>query len=123
MIIKIDFNSSEAIYMQLKNQIVVAIASHKLKEGQSLPSVRQMAEILGVNMHTVNKAYALLREEGYLQLDRRRGAVVTVIPDKDSEMEALYADMEMLVARGICKGISKEEMTWLVHNMYQRFGL
>ena len=123
MILKIDFNSTEAIYMQLKNQIVVAIAQDKLKEGQSLPSVRQMAEILGVNMHTVNKAYAILREEGYLQLDRRRGAVVAVIPDKDSEMEALYRDMEMLVARGICKGISKEEMTWLVHNMYEQFGL
>ncbi len=123
MIIKIDFNSSEAIYMQLRNQIVVAIASDKLKEGQSLPSVRQMAEILGVNMHTVNKAYAILREEGYLHLDRRRGAVVSVVSDKDSEMEALYQDMKMLVARGICKGISKEEMTWLVHNMYGQFGL
>ncbi len=123
MIIKIDFNSSEAIYMQLRNQIVVAIASDKLKEGQSLPSVRQMAEILGVNMHTVNKAYAMLREEGYLHLDRRRGAVVAVVSDKDSEMEALYQDMKMLVARGICKGISKEEMTWLVHNMYGQFGL
>lgn len=123
MIIKIDFNSSEAIYMQLRNQIVVAIASDKLKEGQSLPSVRQMAEILGVNMHTVNKAYAMLREEGYLHLDRRRGAVVAVVSDKDSEMEALYRDMKMLVARGICKGISKEEMTWLVHNMYGQFGL
>ena len=123
MIIKIDFNSSEAIYMQLRNQIVVAIASDKLKEGQSLPSVRQMAEILGVNMHTVNKAYAMLREEGYLHLDRRRGAVVAVVSDKDSEMEALYQDMKMLVARGICKGISKEVMTWLVHNMYGQFGL
>lgn len=123
MIIKIDFNSSEAIYMQLRNQIVVAIAQDKLKDGQTLPSVRQMASLLGVNMHTVNKAYAMLREEGYLQLDRRKGAVIAVISDKDAEMEALYRDMEMLVARGICKGISRDEMTWLVHNMYRQFGL
>ncbi len=123
MVIKIDFNSSEAIYLQLKNQIVVAIAQDKLKDGQSLPSVRQMAELLGVNMHTVNKAYAILREEGYLQLDRHRGAVISVVSNKDAEMESLYNDMEMLVARAICKGVSKEEMTWLVHNMYQEFGL
>lgn len=123
MIIEIDFNSSEAIYIQLRNQIVVAIAQDKLKQGQSLPSVRQMADILGVNMHTVNKAYAMLRNEGYLQLDRRRGAVVAVNSDKDAEMEAICDDMQMLVARAICKGISKEEMTWLVQNMYHQFGL
>lgn len=123
MIIKIDFNSSEAIYMQLRNQIVVAIAQEKLKDGEALPSVRQMANLLGVNMHTVNKAYAILREEGYLKLDRRRGAVIAVVSDKDAEMEALFRDMEMLVARGICKGISRDEMTWLVHNMYRQFGL
>lgn len=123
MIIEIDFNSSEAIYIQLRNQIVVAIAQDKLKQGQSLPSVRQMADILGVNMHTVNKAYAMLRNEGYLQLDRRRGAVIAVNSDKDAEMDAICDDMQMLVARAICKGISKEEMTWLVQNMYHQFGL
>lgn len=123
MIVEIDFNSSEAIYMQLKNQIVVAIAQEKLKQGQSLPSVRQMAEILGVNMHTVNKAYGLLRQEGYLTLDRRRGAVVAVIEDKDAELEAIYDNMEMLVARGICKGVSKDEMMRLVQNVYAKFGL
>ena len=69
MIVEIDFNSSEAIYMQLKNQIVVAIAQDRLKQGQSLPSVRQMADDLGVNMHTVNKAYSILKQEGYLTLD------------------------------------------------------
>lgn len=122
MIIEIDFNSPEAIYIQLRNQIVVAIAQDKLKEGQSLPSVRQMAEILGVNMHTVNKAYSILKQEGYLKLDRRKGAVVSVDDDKDSEMQALYEDMEMMVARAICRGISREEMFRIVQNMYDNFG-
>ena len=61
--------------------------------------------------------------EGYLQLDRRRGAVIAVNSDKDAEMDAICDDMQMLVARAICKGISKEEMTWLVQNMYHQFGL
>ena len=64
MFIEIDFNSSEAIYIQLRNQIVMEIAQHKLHDGDSLPSVRNLANLLGVNMHTVNKAYAMLREEG-----------------------------------------------------------
>ena len=121
MILEIDFNSSEAIYIQLRNQIVVAIAQERLKQGQSLPSVRQMADILGVNMHTVNKAYGILRQEGYLTLDRRRGAVISVESNKDAELKALYEDMEMLVARALCKGISKEEMNRLVSRMYDNF--
>ena len=121
MILEIDFNSSEAIYIQLRNQIVVAIAQERLKQGQSLPSVRQMADILGVNMHTVNKAYGIIRQEGYLTLDRRRGAVISVESNKDAELKALYEDMEMLVARALCKGISKEEMNRLVSRMYDNF--
>ena len=109
--------------MQLKNQIVVAIAQERLKQGQTLPSVRHMAELLGVNMHTVNKAYGILRQEGYLTLDRRKGAVIAVIEDKDAELNAICDDMEMLVARAICKGVSKEEMMGLVHQMYRNFGL
>ena len=78
MRIELDFNSPEAIYIQLRNQIVMQIAQEQLRDGDSLPSVRCLAGELGVNMHTVNKAYAMLRQEGYLKLDRRRGAVISV---------------------------------------------
>ena len=61
MVIEIDFNSDEAIYMQITNQIIMGIATSRLHEGDTLPSVRQLASIAGINMHTVNKAYALLR--------------------------------------------------------------
>ena len=57
MIIKIDFNSEEAIYVQLRNQIILGIATSKLQEGDSLPSVRQLADEIGINMHTVNNAF------------------------------------------------------------------
>ena len=58
MMIEIDFNSDEAIYMQITNQIIMGIATSRLHEGDALPSVRQLASIAGINMHTVNKAYA-----------------------------------------------------------------
>ena len=62
MYIQIDFNSDEAIYLQLCNQIILGIATDMIREGESLPSVRQLAETAGTNMHTVNKA--LFRFEG-----------------------------------------------------------
>ena len=122
MLIEIDFNSSEAIYIQLRNQIVMEIAQDKLHDGDSLPSVRNLANILGVNMHTVNKAYAMLREEGYLKLDRRKGAVIYVEKNnKASEMDKINNYMQMIVAHAICKEISKEEMKQMIGEMYDTF--
>ena len=72
MLIEIDFNSDEAIYIQLRNQIIMGIATSTIHEGDTLPSVRQLADNIGINMHTVNKAYNVLRQEGFLQLDRRK---------------------------------------------------
>ena len=64
MLIEIDFNSEEAIYIQLRNQIIMGIATSTIHEGDSLPSVRQLDDTVGVNMHTVNKAYSVLKQEG-----------------------------------------------------------
>ncbi len=122
MLIEIDFNSPQAIYIQLRNQIVMGIAKELLHDGDSLPSVRNLADTLGVNMHTVNKAYAMLRSEGYLILDRRKGAVIQVnIDNKDSEIEKINHNMRMVVAQAICKGISKEEMHAVIDEMYGFF--
>lgn len=74
MVIKIDFQSDEALYIQLRNQIILGIATSRIQEGDELPSVRQLAEDVGINMHTVNKAYAVLRQEGFLTIDRRKGS-------------------------------------------------
>lgn len=82
MLIEIDFNSDEAIYVQLCNQIIMGIATEQLKVGETLPSVRQLADTIGINMHTVNKAYSVLRQEGFLSMDRRRGAVISIDVDK-----------------------------------------
>ena len=119
MIIEIDFNSYEAIYIQLRNQIVMGIAKEELQSGESLPSVRQMADYLGVNMHTVNKAYGMLRQEGYLTLDRRKGAVVSVqTKEKSQEVEEMNLALRMTIAQAICKEISKDEMHHIINQLY-----
>lgn len=122
MVIEIDFNSDEALYIQLRNQIIMGIAKDMLKDGESLPSVRRLANELGVNMHTVNKAYALLRQDGYVKLDRRNGAVVSVsLENRNYHVETIHSDMQMIVAQAICKNISLIEMQELVRDMYVAF--
>lgn len=118
MIIEIDFSSDEAIYVQLRNQIIIAIATSQIKEGDSLPSVRNLADDIGINMHTVNKAYSALKQEGFLRVDRRRGAVVAVDIDKMESMEKMKAYLRPVVARAHCKKITKEEALKLVSEIY-----
>ena len=121
MIIKIDFNSEEAIYTQLCNQIIVGIATAELCEGDSLPSVRQLAEEIGINMHTVNKAYAVLREEGIIHHDRRRGAVIAIDMDKLRAMDEMKRQLRVVLAKGRCKNITKEDVYALVDEIYQEY--
>ena len=121
MIIQIDFNSSEAIYMQLCNQIIMGIATSKLQEGDPLPSVRQMADTIGINMHTVNKAYAVLKQEGFIQLDRRKGAVIAIDVDKARALLEMKEQLRILLAKGSCKDISREEVHALVDEIFDEY--
>ena len=121
MIIKIDFESEEAIYIQLRNQIIMGIATDWIREGDSLPSVRQLAENIGINMHTVNKAYAVLKQEGYIKLDRRRGAVIALDIDKLRSIEHLREELSVLLARSVCKNVSREEVHALVDEIYDYY--
>lgn len=121
MLIEIDFQSEEAIYMQLRNQIILGIATSVLQEGDSLPSVRQLAGEIGINMHTVNKAYAVLREEGFLTIDQRRGAVVALDTDKLRTMQELKGALRVLLAKGICKNISCQEVHEMVDEIYRGY--
>ena len=121
MIIKIDFESEEAIYIQLRNQIIMGIATDRIHEGDSLPSVRQLAENIGINMHTVNKAYAVLKQEGYIKLDRRRGAVIALDIDKLRSIGRLREELSVLLARSVCKNVSREEVHALVDEIYDYY--
>ena len=76
MLIAVDAAAAEPLYLQIRNQIVAGIATGQLEPGQSLPSVRSLASDLGINLHTVNKAYAVLRDEGYVRMRGRAGAVI-----------------------------------------------
>lgn len=121
MYIEIDFNSDEAIYMQLRNQIIMGIATSEIREGDTLPSVRQLAQTVGINMHTVNKAYAVLRQEGFVQLDRRKGAVIAIDIDKLKAVAEVKEQLRIVLAQGCCKNISKEEVHGLVDEIFEEY--
>ena len=108
MIIEVDFNSDEALYLQLCNQIIMGIATSRFQEGDALPSVRQLADSIGINMHTVNKAYTVLKQEGYVKVDRRRGAVIAVDVDRMQTLLELKKELRVILAKSSCKNISKE---------------
>lgn len=121
MIIKIDFNSEEALYIQLVNSIIMGIAMEELHEGDSLPSVRQLAEEVGINMHTVNKAYGILRQDGYIKLDRRKGAVVAVDADHINALEDLSVSLQVVLAKALCRNVSPEEIHVIVDEVIEQF--
>ena len=122
MIIEIDFNSDEALYLQLRNQIILGIATSHFREGEQLPSVRQLADEIGINMHTVNKAYTVLKQEGYVKVDRRRGAVVAVDVDRMQAISQLRRELQVILAKSSCKNISKEEVHALIDEIYEDYG-
>lgn len=122
MLIEVDFNSDEAIYVQLQNQIIMGIATEMIKEGDTLPSVRRLADNIGINMHTVTKAYSILKQEGFIQLDRRRGAVIAIDVDKARALLKLEEQLRILLAKGCCKNITREEVHTLVDEIFDEYG-
>jgi DNA-binding transcriptional regulator YhcF (GntR family) len=118
MILKFDFSSSEPLYMQLRNQIVIGIGEGKLKPGEKLPTIRALAEESGINMMTVSKAYQLLKQEGYITTDRRSGATVArkeMVSVSDATLKAL----RICVSELRLAGMNKEEIMALCANVYE----
>ena len=121
MVIKIDFQSDEALYIQLRNQIILGIATSTLREGDVLPSVRQLAEDIGINMHTVNTAYSVLRQEGFVTIDRRRRAIVSLDVDKLQALDEMQKNLRVLLAKGRCKNITRQEIHDMVDEIFDGY--
>ena len=80
MVITVDKLSDAPLYLQLRDAVIAGIASGELRPGDALPSVRSLAEDPGIYPHPANKAYATLRDEGYVIMLGRRGAYVADAP-------------------------------------------
>lgn len=123
MFLKINFESEMPIYEQLRRQIVIGIASGQLGPGEELPSVRQLGGDIGINLHTVNKAYNILKTEGYLISDRRKGTMVKdPLPEREEEAtEKLKSELRYLIADSKNRSISKEEFLKYCEGLYDEY--
>jgi Predicted transcriptional regulators len=123
MLLKIDFQSDIPIYIQLKHQIIQGIASGELKEGESLPSVRQLGGDIGINLHTVNKAYNLLRNDGFIIMDRRQGAIVNIrgVSINDEYIHNLESEMEPVIAEAFVRGMPEDDFIKLCLSIYENY--
>jgi DNA-binding transcriptional regulator YhcF (GntR family) len=110
MILKIDMNSTIPIYQQIRNQIVFGVAKGKMKAGDSLPTVRQLASDLDVNPMTVNKAYALLKDEEIIVIDRRHGAKINKLVMKGNAFDTHFNHrIQLLISEARMRGASKQD--------------
>lgn len=124
MFIKLDFESEEPIYTQLVHQIIEGIAGGELKPGNRLPSVRSLASDIGINLHTVNKAYQQLKQSGFIQIHRQRGVIVNPdgIPEADeSYRETISASLKPFIAESICRGMDEEEFLNICKELFNDF--
>ena len=110
MFLEIEPMSSTPIYTQLINQIKKSIVKGELKTGEMLPSVRSLAGDLGVNMHTVNKGYNLLVDEGVL-VKSQRGYMVEITKKVSDNIEVeLQEKIEDLLVEVFIRDISNEKV-------------
>lgn len=125
LILNLDFNSEKPIYIQIREEIIKSIAKGDLEVNESLPSVRALADEIGINLHTVSKAYNLLKDEGYINIDRRKGAIVNNLPIKKEEnnFNNIKEQIELLVAESYLKGIEKDEFIDLCENYFKNYGV
>ncbi|MDR2673131.1 MAG: GntR family transcriptional regulator [Coriobacteriales bacterium] len=117
MFLAIEPSSDIPIYLQLRNQIVDALVRGELVEGDRLPSVRRLAVDLGINLHTVNKAYKVLEDEGYLGVYGRKGVRVVAPPTyTTSYLVQLEATLARLFIEARSQGIGEELFQASVNN-------
>lgn len=122
MFIEIQTNSSVPIYLQLAQQLIEGIARGELKPGDSLPSVRAFAADLGMNMHTVNKAYHYLEEKEFIQIVAKSGVIIQPngIPKaSEKEKQQLADQFRPLVAEGLVLKLSEGEMVDMIRELVQ----
>jgi len=90
--------NSTPLYIQLRNRISYLIISKKLKEGDRLPTVRELATNLGINYNTVNRAYMDLEKDGYIVSRRRLGTFVASPLQEISQQDDVTGAVNSLVA-------------------------
>lgn len=111
MLLRLDPRSGKPLYHQLSGALRRAIRDGEAATGDQLPPAREMARSLGVNMHTVLRAYQQLRDEGLIELRRGRGAVIREGAAVDAGLATLVAELAAEASR---HGVTSEEVVEMI---------
>lgn len=125
MLLRIEPDGPVPIYQQIRDRIVEAIATGEAPVGTGLPATRQLAVDLGINFHTVNKGYDLLRQEGLLRIGRKAGAVVqrdaTSGPPSADWAEDWATRLRTMLAEATAQGLPAEEIVGYCRDIVAAF--
>ncbi|MCY9547712.1 GntR family transcriptional regulator [Lysinibacillus xylanilyticus] len=124
MNIHLDPSSELQLYKQLANQLIELIAKGKLKNGDTLPSVRSMASDLGINVSTVSKSYHELEEKGLIELKPKAKAIIIGGQKKEleeTEVEKVENALKPIMAEAFARGLEKDQMTSLFHRILKQW--
>ncbi|MDN7227682.1 GntR family transcriptional regulator [Planococcus liqunii] len=123
MFIEIEPHSAVPIYLQLANQIMEGVASGGLPPGSPLPSGRSFAADLGMNMHTVNKAYHYLEEKKMIEIIPKKG--VFIHPEgirraTEEEKNRIEQELRPILAEALCLQLEKEELQQMIEQTIRK---
>lgn len=119
MVITLKDDSDVPVYLQIRNQIVIGISDGRLTPGEKLPTVRGLAEEIGINSMTVNKAYQLLKQEGYILTDKRNGArIKESFLDRNALSKEAEAELLRIASEAKLAGMSKEDFLRECSHLY-----
>ena len=102
-----------ALHEQVASEIRRAITDGEAKPGERLPPARDFAAVLGVNTHTVLRAFHQLRDEGVLEFQRGRGVTVSGTPDRG----LVFAHAKEFVRFARTRGVGRDELLQLIHDI------
>ena len=123
--LRIDLAAAQPVYEQIVSGLRALLVSGAFESGEQLPTVRRLAIDLGVHHNTVAEAYRILAEEGWLDLRRRRGAVVLDRRDPKATPEAkqdFRKHLEELIAKAITNGVPRSVIAGRMADIAKKLG-
>lgn len=122
MLIKLNLKSETPVYMQLRNEIIKGIATKEVNPGEQLPTVRDLAKQVGLNPMTVSKAYGILKDEGIVRSEGRKGVMVREdIVANELFLSRLNNDIELLVTESVVRGFNIDNIFEIIENMKNQY--
>lgn len=116
---KLDFNDTTPIYLQLENEVIKKIAKDSFRD--KLPSIREISGQLGINVHTVHKAYTDLKMKGYVTVNKRDGFIINNNSRNEEFIHQLYKDLNIYIAKCKVRNIDKDSIYEYIEELIQKY--